>query len=102
MVSTGLLAFASMALAAAHGLQAHAPPPAPARVPQAPAPSFESDVKPLLAKKCSPCHAPGGKMYGKLPFDDPATVASHAPGIRKRLKGDDLKTLESWLAAAPK
>ena len=41
-------------------------------------------------------------MYARLPFDDPATVASHPEGIRKRLKGDDLKVYEDWLATQPK
>ena len=41
-------------------------------------------------------------MYARLPFDDPATVASHPAGILKRLKGDDNVTVERWIAAQPK
>ena len=63
------------------------------------APDFARDVRPILAQRCEPCHEPGGKMYARLPFDDPATVASHPAGILKRLKGDDKVTVERWIAA---
>lgn len=77
--------------------------PAPASAPVAAAPDpFHASVKPILAKKCAPCHNPGGQMYAKLPFDDRGTVASHLPGIRKRLKGDDLKAFETWASALEK
>jgi len=62
---------------------------------------FKSEVRPILAARCAPCHEPGGKLYAKLPFDDPAVLASHVPGVTKRLKGDDLKTFERWIAMAP-
>jgi hypothetical protein len=38
-------------------------------------------------------------MYDRLPFDDAQTVRSHADGVRKRLKGENLQALEAWLAA---
>lgn len=62
---------------------------------------FRSEIRPILAAHCAPCHEPGGKMYTKLPFDDPAVLSSHEPGVKKRLKGDDLKAFERWLAMAP-
>jgi hypothetical protein len=62
---------------------------------------FAAAVRPVLARRCAPCHEKGGKMYARLPFDDPSVVSSHAPGARKRLKGDDLATLERWLATLP-
>jgi hypothetical protein len=97
-----LLAFASVALAAAHGFHGPVPAATPGETPVSSASSdrlsFDTTVRPVLAKKCSPCHAPGGKMYARLPFDDAPTVASHPEGIRKRLKGDDLKVYEDWLA----
>ncbi len=61
-------------------------------------PGFEAKVRPILATSCAPCHNPGGKMYDRLPFDDAQTVRSHADGIRKRLKDDNLRALEAWLA----
>jgi len=62
---------------------------------------FASAVRPMLAESCSPCHAPGGKMYERLPFDRPEVVSSHVAGIRRRLKGENLQTLERWLSTLP-
>lgn len=62
---------------------------------------FKSEIRPILVAHCAPCHEPGGKLYAKLPFDDPAVLSSHEAGVRKRLKGDDLKAFERWLAMAP-
>ncbi|HEY6147151.1 MAG TPA: hypothetical protein VIZ69_05615, partial [Thermoanaerobaculia bacterium] len=77
---------------AAAAAPASAPPP-----PQAPASgsasarleSFRASVRPILSVKCAPCHEPGGKMYARLPFDDPDTVASHAARMSTRLKGEE-------------
>lgn len=75
-------------------------PSAPAAPTQAPSPDavFKSAIRPILLSHCAPCHEPGGKMYAKLPFDEPSVLASHVPGVKKRLKGDDLKAFESWIA----
>lgn len=62
---------------------------------------FKSEIRPILVAHCAPCHEPGGKLYAKLPFDDPAVLSSHEPGVKKRLKGDDLKAFERWIAMAP-
>jgi cytochrome c553 len=62
--------------------------------------AFETKVRPILATSCAPCHNPGGKMYDRMPFDDAKIVRSHADGIRKRLKGDNLQALEAWLAGS--
>ena len=73
------------------------------RVPAPPSPDavFTSEVRPILVAHCAPCHEPGGKLYAKLPFDDPAVLSSHEAGVKKRLKGEDLKAFERWLAMAP-
>lgn len=34
---------------------------------------FTAKILPLLGK-CQPCHFKGGKVYAKLPFDDPQTI----------------------------
>lgn len=73
-------------------------PPAPTK---APGPTFDAMVRPVLEARCAPCHNPGGKMYERLPFDQPTVVAAHADGIRHRLKGADLEALEKWLASLP-
>jgi hypothetical protein len=70
----------------------------PASAPQA----FEHTARPVLMRKCAPCHEPGGQMYGKLPFDKPDVVSSHPEGILKRLKGDDRQAVADWLASHPK
>jgi hypothetical protein len=62
---------------------------------------FSSTVRPILAAKCAPCHEPGGKMYGSLPFDKSETIASHREGVLKRLKGDDRAAVEKWLSGLP-
>jgi hypothetical protein len=64
-------------------------------------PQFARDVQPVLARACDPCHFPGGKMYERMPFDDPKTVASHKAGVLRRLKGTDRTTLERWISAQP-
>ena len=61
--------------------------------------AFHANIEPLLLTRCSPCHAPGGRMYAKMPFDQPAIVRSHAPGVLKRLKGGDRETVQAWLDA---
>jgi hypothetical protein len=80
---------------------AAAPPPAPASAAAAPADLFASSVRPILEAHCTPCHFPGGKMYERLPFDKPETLASHREGALRRLKGDDRAAFEAWLRTLP-
>jgi hypothetical protein len=74
--------------------------PAPPTPTPAPDP-FASSVRPVLVAHCSPCHEPGGKLYAKLPFDDPSVVAGHSAGVLRRLKGEDREAVEKWLATLP-
>ena len=78
---------------------------APATViPPASVALFQASVRPVLAARCTPCHEPGGKMYGRMPFDNASVVALHAARMAGRLSGADRKTLEDWAAgvsAAP-
>lgn len=62
---------------------------------------FASTVRPVLSTRCAPCHEAGGKMYARMPFDNPQTISSHSEGISRRLKGDDLEALKKWLASLP-
>jgi hypothetical protein len=74
-------------------------PPAETVRPSSPAgDAFLATVRPILATRCAPCHNPGGKMYARLPFDDPQVVSSHAQGVLRRLNGDDRAAMEKWLA----
>jgi len=77
--------------------RAEPPPAAQAERPDA----FAASVRPVLAAKCAPCHEPGGKMYAKLPFDRPETIADHSEAILRRLKGEDREAVEKWLASLP-
>jgi hypothetical protein len=79
-----------------------AAPSVPAPATPAPSPeavSFEASVKPLLARTCTPCHVPGGRMYERMPFDRPEVVFSHKEGVLRRMKNpDDRQLLERWFA----
>lgn len=50
---------------------------------------FENDVKPILQKRCTPCHFEGGKMFDRMPFDEPETIINHQSGILKRIKDEE-------------
>ena len=68
-------------------------------IPADPQPSaFSTTVRPILATRCAPCHNPGGRMYARLPFDDPKVVSSHSEGVLRRLKGDDREAMVRWLS----
>jgi hypothetical protein len=75
--------------------------------PAAPAPAaqtvdlFATTVRPVLQNRCSPCHEPGGKMYDRLPFDRPETLAANREKALQRLKGDDRAAFEAWLKTLP-
>ena len=64
--------------------------------------NFETDIKPILQTRCTPCHFPGGKMYERLPFDKPETIKTHPEGILKRIKdADELNKLKAFLDQLP-
>ena len=86
--------------AAAAPAGAPAAAPSPIAISSLQVDAFRASVRPILSVKCAPCHEPGGKMYARLPFDDPSTVASHSARMATRLKDDDRKALETWAAAA--
>lgn len=85
-------------MGASSGMEASAEAAAAPIVPVVSDDPFVATVRPVLSVRCAPCHNPGGKMYGKLPFDDAKTVASNSQGILRRLKGDDRAALEKWVA----
>jgi hypothetical protein len=87
--------------AASSGMEASAETAAAAIVPVESDDPFVATVRPVLSVRCAPCHNPGGKMHGRLPFDDAKTVASNSAGILRRLKGDDRAALEKWIAGLP-
>lgn len=59
--------------------------------------NFSAQVQPILVKKCSPCHFPGGKMYDRLPFDKDTTILNHETGILKRIKGEEGFVIKTFI-----
>jgi hypothetical protein len=47
---------------------------------------FAAQVLPLLQQKCSPCHFQGGRMYGRLPFDQEGTIRVLGTQMFSRLR----------------
>lgn len=60
-----------------------APPPKTSPV------DFATQIRPILEKRCQPCHFPGGKVYDKMPFDRPQTIHTLGEKMFTRIK--DLK-----------
>ena len=50
---------------------------------------FARDIQPVLEKRCTPCHFPGGKMHAKLPFDQPATIHTLGERLFSRIKKEE-------------
>jgi hypothetical protein len=81
--------------------------PAPVQTSKAPEPTVPASVsesvdsfqpvKAVLGRTCAPCHNPGGKMYERLPFDQPEVVRTNHEGIIRRLSAEDKLVLEKWL-----
>jgi hypothetical protein len=73
-------------------------PPREAAVPVS-APDFARDVRPILEKRCQPCHFEGGRMHAKLPFDRPETVDTLGTKLFSRIKEEgEQKVLRAFLA----
>ena len=61
--------------------------------------SFDTDVKPILERKCTPCHFAGGKMYDKLPFDRPETIVKLGERLFTRIRDEQERaTIRKFLA----
>ena|SRR5436190_16272353 len=54
---------------------------------------FATQVKPILAARCQPCHFEGGKMYERLPFDQPKTIISLGTRLFTRIKDENEQRL---------
>jgi hypothetical protein len=55
--------------------------------------SFEGQIRPLLEKKCRPCHFAGGKMYASLPFDQPRTIRTLGEKLFTRIRDEKERSL---------
>ena len=70
--------------------------PAPSRV------DFDSDVKPILQAKCTPCHFSGGQMYDRLPFDRSETVRKLGEKLFTRIRDEKhRRVIKEFLAQQP-
>jgi len=84
-------------------LAACPPAPAPDVVPSSPKlVDFDSQVKPVLQTRCTPCHFPGGVMHERLPFDRAQTIHDLGEKLFTRIKDEQEQALiRSFLAQAP-
>jgi hypothetical protein len=63
---------------------------------------FNTNVRPILAAKCQPCHFEGGKVYAQLPFDSPKTIRKLGTRLFSRIKDENEQALiRTFLAQAP-
>jgi hypothetical protein len=93
MLEAGLALWLVMMALTTEPSAAPPPPPSPKHV------DFARDVRPILEKRCQPCHFPGGKMYGKLPFDRAETIDKLGTKLFTRIKkGDEQAVIRGFLS----
>jgi hypothetical protein len=61
---------------------------APAAIAVIPPVDFARDLRPILESRCQPCHFAGGRMYDRLPFDDPETIHTLGERLFTRIKSE--------------
>jgi hypothetical protein len=94
-----LLTLGSLAviLVLAAALLANTPAPQPKTQPV----DFQTQIRPILEKRCQPCHFTGGKMYAKMPFDRPQTIHTLGEKMFTRIKDPkEQALLRAFLARA--
>src|SRR3979409_442459 len=62
-------------------------------------PDFESEIKPIFQARCQPCHFQGGKVYDKMPFDNPETINRLGTKLFTRIKDEKERRLISEFLA---
>src|SRR3989454_11133261 len=67
----------------------------------APKPDFDKEIKPIFQSRCMPCHFPGGKVYDKLPFDQPGTITRLGTKLFTRIKDEKEQRLISEFLVEP-
>jgi hypothetical protein len=66
----------------------------------APKSAFTTSVRPILERRCQPCHFPGGKMYERLPFDRPETIVKLGTKLFTRIKDEkDRDVIRKFLSS---
>ena len=66
-----------------------------------PKPDFEKEIKPIFQSRCMPCHFQGGKVYDKLPFDQPETITKLGTKLFTRIKDEKEQHLIREFLAQP-
>ena len=61
--------------------------PTPSATPP-PRVDFNTQVRPILESRCTPCHFAGGTMYERLPFDRPETIEKLGTKLFTRIKDE--------------
>ena len=64
-------------------------------------PGFEKEIKPIFQSRCMPCHFQGGKVYDKLPFDQPETITRLGTKLFTRIKDEKEQRLIREFLAQP-
>jgi hypothetical protein len=83
-------------------LQAEAVALAPAQPDSPRVDYFNASVRPLLEKQCQPCHFKGGKVYARLPFDEPKTIRLLGTKLFTRIQSKkEQVVISTFLAQAP-
>jgi hypothetical protein len=54
---------------------------------------FAKQIRPILEERCQPCHFQGGKMYSRLPFDDPRTIVRLGTKLFTRIRDEKTRDL---------
>jgi hypothetical protein len=49
---------------------------------------FDTQLKPIFAARCQPCHFSGGKVYATMPFDRPETIKRLGTKLFTRIKDE--------------
>ena len=66
--------------------------------PSTPRVDFVTQVRPILESRCMPCHFEGGKMYARLPFDQPETILTLGTKLFTRIKDPaEVKLITAFL-----
>jgi len=64
-------------------------------------PAFDTEIKPIFQARCQPCHFPGGKVYDRLPFDQPETITRLGAKLFTRIKDEKKQNLIRAFLAQP-
>jgi hypothetical protein len=79
-----------------------APSCAPAGAPpSAERAAFDGAVRPILESRCRPCHFEGGKMYARLPFDQPKTIRDLGEKLFTRIQQPEEQAIIRAFLSSP-